>query len=223
MIRVAVVSPLQAVRLGLRVMLSESSAGAGSSAPADISVVYESAYLEGLDDLVSEIDVLILATDSLPLSGLGRLVSRREGQISVLLLAQEPQAARQLSSLPLRAWGILTLETSLEELTVAVRALYEGLLVGAPTLLRPTLLHLSAGESISQAELPGAALESLTDRENEVLQLLAMGLANKQIAATLGISEHTVKFHVSSIYARLNVTNRAEAVRVGIQRGLILF
>ena len=223
MIRIAVVSPLQAVRLGLRVMLSESSAGAGSSAPAGFSVIFESANLEGLDDLVSEIDVLILATDSLPLSGLGRLVSRQEEQFSVLLLTQEPQAARQLSSLPLRAWGILTLDTSLEELTVAVRALYEGLLVGSPTLLRPALVHLSAGESISQAELPGAALESLTDRENEVLQLLAMGLANKQIAATLGISEHTVKFHVSSIYARLNVTNRAEAVRVGIQRGLILF
>jgi len=53
------------------------------------------------------------------------------------------------------------------------------------------------------------------------LQLLAHGLANKQIAIRLGISEHTVKFHISSIYAKLGVTNRTEAVRVGVQRGLV--
>jgi NarL family two-component system response regulator YdfI len=222
-IRVVVVSPLQAVRLGLRVMLSESPAAAGSSAPAGIAVVYESANLGELDGMLEDVDVLLLASDSLAFSELGRLVSKQEGRLSVLLLTQDPQAARQLSILPLRAWGILTIEASLEELTAAVYALNEGLLVGMPTLLKPALVRLLAGESILQAELPGVVPESLTDRENEVLQLLAMGLANKQIAGTLGISEHTVKFHVSSIYTRLNVTNRAEAVRVGIQRGLILF
>jgi DNA-binding NarL/FixJ family response regulator len=61
----------------------------------------------------------------------------------------------------------------------------------------------------------------LTERESEVLGLLAKGLANKQIAAALGISEHTVKFHVSSIYTKLNVTNRAEAVREGLRGGWI--
>jgi NarL family two-component system response regulator YdfI len=54
------------------------------------------------------------------------------------------------------------------------------------------------------------------------LQLLAQGLANKQIAISLGISEHTVKFHVSSLYAKLGATNRTEAVRLGIQSGLVL-
>ena len=61
----------------------------------------------------------------------------------------------------------------------------------------------------------------LTDRESEVLGLLSKGLANKQIAAALGISEHTVKFHVSSIYTKLNVTNRTEAVREGLRGGWI--
>jgi len=61
----------------------------------------------------------------------------------------------------------------------------------------------------------------LSEREIEVLGLLAQGLANKQIAAALGISEHTVKFHVSSIYTKLNVTNRAEAVHQGVRQGLI--
>jgi DNA-binding NarL/FixJ family response regulator len=64
--------------------------------------------------------------------------------------------------------------------------------------------------------------EPLTARETEVLQLLAQGLANKQIAVALGISEHTVKFHISSIYGKLEVTNRTEAVRAGARRGLVL-
>jgi two-component system, NarL family, response regulator YdfI len=54
-----------------------------------------------------------------------------------------------------------------------------------------------------------------------VLQLLALGLSNKQIAARLSISEHTVKFHTSSIYTKLGVAGRTEAVRAGVQRGLI--
>jgi DNA-binding NarL/FixJ family response regulator len=54
-----------------------------------------------------------------------------------------------------------------------------------------------------------------------VIGLLAKGLANKQIAIALGISEHTVKFHVSSIYTKLNVTNRTEAVRAGLRGGWI--
>jgi DNA-binding CsgD family transcriptional regulator len=65
-------------------------------------------------------------------------------------------------------------------------------------------------------------IEPLTEREAEVLQLLAQGLANKQIAITLGISEHTVKFHVSGIYAKLGATNRTEAVRLGVRQGLIV-
>jgi DNA-binding NarL/FixJ family response regulator len=64
-------------------------------------------------------------------------------------------------------------------------------------------------------------IEPLTDREIQVLGLLAQGLANKQIATTLTISEHTVKFHVSSIYAKLGAASRTEAVRLGVLQGLI--
>jgi len=62
----------------------------------------------------------------------------------------------------------------------------------------------------------------LTEREVQVLDLLAAGLANKQIALQLGISEHTVKFHVSSIYTKLNATNRTQAVREGLRQGWIV-
>ena len=64
-------------------------------------------------------------------------------------------------------------------------------------------------------------VEPLTPREQQVLELLAEGLANKAIAARLGISDQTVKFHVASISAKLGATNRTEAVRVALRRGLL--
>jgi DNA-binding NarL/FixJ family response regulator len=65
-------------------------------------------------------------------------------------------------------------------------------------------------------------VENLTGREVEILQLLALGLTNKQIAVRLGISMHTVKFHVSSIFGKMGTTNRTETVQLGLKRGLIL-
>jgi len=106
------------------------------------------------------------------------------------------------------SWGVLPLDVSAEELCAAVRAVAAGLIVGARYLLAP-------GEKTDLAPGP------LTEREVQILGLLSRGLANKQIALDLGISEHTVKFHVSSIYARLNVANRTEAVREGLRNGWI--
>ena len=63
--------------------------------------------------------------------------------------------------------------------------------------------------------------EALTPRELEVLEVLAQGLSNRSIAARLAISEHTVKFHVSSIFAKLGAENRTDAVRRGVRLGLI--
>jgi DNA-binding NarL/FixJ family response regulator len=63
--------------------------------------------------------------------------------------------------------------------------------------------------------------EHLTRRELEVLEVLAEGLSNRAIATRLQISEHTVKFHVSSIFAKLGAENRTDAVRLGVRRGLI--
>ncbi len=127
---------------------------------------------------------------------------------AILLLSDEPLNVRAWTRASRPAWGILPLDSSAEELIAAVYALSEGLIVGSPALMFPS-------EEETSARGP------LTDREAEVLALLAKGLANKQIAAALGISEHTVKFHVSSIYSKLNVTNRTEAVREGLRSGWI--
>jgi len=63
--------------------------------------------------------------------------------------------------------------------------------------------------------------ERLTPRELDVLDVLSQGLSNRAIAARLQISEHTVKFHISSIFAKLGAENRTDAVRLGVRAGLI--
>ncbi len=208
MIRVALVVPALAVRVGLRSLLSGSD---------ELTVIAEAADLNELESLSPEADVLIITPASASRSDLAKLLSRYDPRPAVLLLSEVPEDAQTLAGLPVRAWGILPLDTSAEELTAAVRALGEGLLVGAPLLMEHLLTRRLADEG-GDADSP---VEALTARETEVLQLLAQGLANKQIATKLRISEHTVKFHVSSIYTKLGVMNRTEAARVGVRRGLI--
>jgi DNA-binding NarL/FixJ family response regulator len=128
-------------------------------------------------------------------------------QAAILLLGDDRVNVQEMKRLT-RAWGILPADSSADELTAAIHALSQGLIVGTPALL-----FESENEPLERGPL--------TERESEVLNLLAEGLANKQIAAALGISEHTVKFHVSSIYQKLNVTNRTEAVREGLRGGWI--
>ena len=125
----------------------------------------------------------------------------------VLLLSDERPNVEEIKR-SFRVWGLLPTEAPADELITAIHALSQGLIVGTPALL-----FESGNEPTERSPL--------TERESEVLELLSTGLANKQIALSLGISEHTVKFHVSSIYTKLNVTNRTEAVREGLRGGWI--
>jgi DNA-binding NarL/FixJ family response regulator len=183
------------MRLGLRQLIG--------SLP-NIEIVAESTHTQNLPPL----DVWVLASaDLLPAGG---------EHPALLLLSNDPEDASQLVKFPL--WGILPLETSESELEAAIRALAEGLCVGAPALLTGLLARRSRPD-VESADLTA---QPLTGRELEVLQLAAEGMANKQIALSLGISEHTVKFHLSSIYAKLGVTGRTEAIRAGARRGLVV-
>ena len=113
------------------------------------------------------------------------------------------------------ARAVLSMESSREQILAALEAVSQGFVVTAP-LVNPVR---SLGPQ--QVELP-ALLERLTARELEVLRLLALGLANKQIAARLRISDHTVKFHVAAILGKLGAGSRTEAVAIGIRTGLVL-
>lgn len=76
--------------------------------------------------------------------------------------------------------------------------------------------------SRESAEEPGSTIETLTPREVDVLELLAEGLSNKGIAARLGISDQTVKFHLAVIYGKLGTHSRTESVREAVRRGLVI-
>jgi DNA-binding NarL/FixJ family response regulator len=213
--RLAIVAPAIALRAGLRAILNATAdSGAQRNLP---EVVFEASSLNEFATLAPPVDVLVISAAAISRADLQQVLPEEPGGLAVLVIGDQQQVARQLAGLPLHGWGVLPVETSAEELQAAVRAVYEGLIVGTPALLEPVMAPMQFVNSPEQEQEP----VSLTERENQVLQLLARGLPNKQIAAQLGISEHTVKFHVSSIYAKLQATNRTEAVRSGILHGLI--
>jgi two-component system nitrate/nitrite response regulator NarL len=202
MIRVAVVAAVPALRAGLRAMLEGE----------EIRVVQEASSLTDLGRSSAEVVVVAGAFPSRDMGWTGRGLPG-EGP-AALFLVEDPEEGERLLSFGagLPVYGVLFLETPAEALQAAVRALAEGLIVIDPRLMPGFEARLG------DIEEPG---EPLTPRELEILRLLADGLANKEIAARLGIRERTVKFHVSSIYRKLHAANRAEAVRQGLRRGLI--
>jgi DNA-binding NarL/FixJ family response regulator len=201
--RIGVVTPNPALRIGLREIFSTRP---------DFELVGEAPALEEWEAVQEEVDVLVLAAvaDSDWPTGLEAA--------AVLLLTEGGEETRLLEGRVSYPSGILPLNASENEILAAITALSEGLWVGAPGLIG-TLLRRPMPTGWSGSD-PG--IEAVTPREMDVLQSIAQGLANKQIAMQLGISEHTVKFHLSSLYAKLGATNRTEAVRIGLQRGLVV-
>ena len=191
MIRVLLDVSSPALRAGLRALLSSDKT---------IKVINDS-----LED-ATEADVVITTSAPWGRASVPR-IEVDSLSVGTLFLSDDRLNVREMRR-SARVWGILPTDTSAEELTAAVHALSQGLIVGAPSLL-----FESENEPLERGPL--------TERESEVLGLLAKGLANKQIAVALGIREHTVKFHVSSIYTKLNVANRTEAVREGLRGGWI--
>jgi len=210
--RIGVIAPNLALRAGIRALLS------GAANPSVFEVVYEAASAAEFAQEAPPVEVLVIAAEAISAASLERALPDDEARLAILLLSDDGEQGQALLELPLRGWGILPLDTSAEELQAALQAVNEGLVVGtqrlfATALSRPQLVGGREADPLD---------EPLTERESQVLQLLAHGLANKQIALALSISEHTVKFHVSSIYAKLRASNRTEAVRAGVQRGLVV-
>ena len=133
----------------------------------------------------------------------------------VALLNDEAQATAVFGTLArFSTYGVLLSETDAELITTALTTAYTGLLVIDPALANA----ITASITTSTETL----IESLTPREDEVLQLLAQGMTNKAIAHTLGITDHTVKFHVNAIMNKLNAQSRTEAVVQATRAGLII-
>jgi DNA-binding NarL/FixJ family response regulator len=210
--RIGVIAPNLALRAGIRALLIGGSGG------SQFEVVFEAASTAEYAQAAPVLEALVIAAEAASEASLGQLQTGEVSRLAILLLSDDVGQATALLSLPVHGWGILPLDTSAEELQAALQAVYEGLIVGTHRLFQPAL----AGRQLVGGRVVDTPVESLTEREGQVLQLLAYGMPNKQIALALNISEHTVKFHISSIYNKLGATNRTEAVRAGVQRGLVV-
>lgn len=139
-------------------------------------------------------------------------IDLRDLTMPVVVLASDADAARE-------AWfagarGVLLRQSSGEQIASAIESVVQGLAVFDPAIA-PNLLP-------ARDSSRNPTVEELTPREAQVLRLMAEGQSNKAIARTLGISEHTVKFHVNAVLGKLNAQSRTEAVVTATRLGLIL-
>ena len=135
----------------------------------------------------------------------------------VVALIDEPSADWAANALRSGVKAILPRDADLNEILPAIQAAHSGLV-----LLDPDVTQNLASRIPTRRARPAHALDDLTPREIEVLRMLADGLGNREMASRLGISEHTVKFHVSSILDKLGASTRTEAATLGMRMGLIL-
>jgi len=163
-------------------------------------------------------DVLLLDLEMPEMDGVEALRRLRQAapDTRVLVFTAYDSDERILAAVQAGAQGYLLKGAPRHQVFDAIRVVHGGGSLLQPAVASKLLRQVQSGTDRA-APRPGA----LTAREIEVLRLLAQGLANKQIAARLGIRERTVKFHVSAIFRKLDVTNRTEAVTLAAQRGLI--
>lgn len=118
--------------------------------------------------------------------------------------------------------GMLTANPTAAELIAAIHGAAAGLLAMSAELSEAVLGGELSNEDVAdQLEEPSDAPEHLTAREREVLEMMMEGLSNKEIAAELSVSTHTIKFHISSILGKLGASSRTEATTIGLRRGLL--
>jgi DNA-binding NarL/FixJ family response regulator len=195
MTRVFIVAATPALRAGLRALLARADVEVVGEAPA--AVVAPAA------------DVVLAAGDEA--APTARVLARAEGG-ALVALSDDAGLVALLGDLPLRGWAVVMADASAEELAAAVGAAAQGLVA---------LPRVWAGRLAGPRPANDPPGDPLTARELEVLALLSEGLPNKQIAGRLQISEHTVKFHIASIFGKLGAASRTEAVSIGARQGLI--
>ncbi|HYT24616.1 MAG TPA: response regulator transcription factor [Candidatus Polarisedimenticolia bacterium] len=211
MIRVFIVAASPLIRAGVQSMLADSR----------VDIVGSAADLESISGQLVDVEPDVVLVEAGADTHEELLSTLEDAEIAreypVIVLSEQIKAAWLSDALRAGVRAILPREVTLEQLRAALEAAAAGLLVVHPSEL-DTVLPATVGSHAPVDEL----LEPLTRREREVLQMLAAGLANKEIAARLAISDHTVKFHVASILGKLGVSTRTEAVSLGIRRGLVL-
>jgi two-component system, NarL family, response regulator YdfI len=212
-IRVLMSATSEIVRAGLEALLTASPALAVVGRAPDVATLAHQA-----EDL--QPDVILAELETSDDDTLAALLALEIGShpAAIVVLTDDVHSAWAAEALRAGIRAILPRQASAGEIVTAVEAVAAGLVV----------LHRDAVESLllvppsAPRALPASPNQALTPREIEVLGMLAEGLGNKAIAWRLDISEHTVKFHVGSILAKLNASSRTEAVTLGIRQGLIM-
>jgi DNA-binding NarL/FixJ family response regulator len=155
-------------------------------------------------------DVIVIAEGETFLTRAGNRRALEEvfSDIPAVLLAAEPSAAVVRSAARIKIHSVIPLEVTAHQLVTAIAATVAGFAVAVPR-------ELAAPANVMRVA------EELTAREVEVLRWMARGRTNKQVAVQLNISEHTAKFHVSSVLAKLGAQTRTEAVTIGMTCGLV--
>jgi two-component system, NarL family, response regulator YdfI len=205
MIRVLVVATAAVVRAGLSAALAANEG---------IVVVGTANDLDLLGEEVDRCqpDVILIDLGDSPQNSAWEKLHVFRAAFSSIPMALYDWDGDLVTALGAGVTGILPDTSTEAELCAAIRAIANGWLV-----INPAAMNLVAPEKIVVNPV-----QILTTREIEVLIQIGAGLANKAIAHNLHISEHTVKFHLSSIFQKLDVSTRTEAVTAGIRMGLIL-
>jgi DNA-binding NarL/FixJ family response regulator len=159
-------------------------------------------------------DVVLLDLEMPELDGVAaipQLLAARDN-LAVLVFTAYDTEERVLGAVRAGARGYMLKGASAEEIARAVRLVHAG-----GSYLEPRV----AAQVMAQVATPRRSSLALSEREREVLHLVAEGLPTKQIARSLSITERTVKFHINSIFHKLGAENRAQAVALAAQRGLL--
>lgn len=206
MIRIVVVDDHPVVREGLVASLEDDPefqvVGAAGSAEEALPLV-----------TASKPDIILLDLELPGVNGLTAIpnLTAANAASKILILTAYDTDERVLGAIRAGAKGYLLKGASLEEIARAIRAVH-----GGDSYLEPRI-----ATKVFTALDPRKRSSALSKREREVLRLVADGLSNKQIGQKLGITERTVKFHVTSIRNKLGAGNRAQAVALAAQRGLL--
>ncbi len=211
MIRVFIVAASPLIRAGLQTMLADSR----------IDIVGSAADLDSISGQLTDVQPDVVLVEAAADSHQELLDTLEDTEIlreyPTVVLSEQIKAAWLSDALRAGVRAVLPGDVSAEQLLTALEAAAVGLLVVHPSEVN-SVLPAPVSSSATVDEL----LEPLTKREREVLQMISSGLANKEIAGHLSISEHTVKFHVASILGKLGASTRTEAVSIGIRHGLVL-
>lgn len=218
-IRVLIVDDHAVVRQGLRTFLELQDGG-----PLPIEVVGEAINGRGAVDLANHLqpDIVLLDIVMPEMDGIeatARIIESSPGS-RVIILTSFGEEERVLPAIRAGAQGYLLKDIPPRELVQAVREAYLGKVQLHPEVAKKLMAVAAAREQRPTGSAPGRSEEGLTEREREVLSLIAEGKNNREIAEQLFISEKTVKTHVSNILNKLHLDDRTQAAIYAMRHGL---